>query len=59
MVYDESKSELRNLFNAVNENTEKVKETNQRLKDLYALFNHLSSEEYFNEVVAKDGIIPK
>lgn len=59
MVYDDSKSELRNLFNVMNEVSKKQDETNQRLKELHALFNHLASEEYFNEVVAKDGILPK
>jgi len=58
-MHDPQKSELRNLFDAVEEQTKLIKETNDLLRQQLAFWNKISSEEYFNEVVAKDGILPR
>lgn len=58
-MYDPNKSELQNLFDAVEEQTKLIKETNDLLRQQLAFWKTISSEEYFNEVVAKDGIFPK
>jgi len=57
MMYDKNKSESLNLFYAINEEINLLKENNDLLKQMLAFWNRLEQqqEDYENAVV-KDGI---
>lgn len=56
MIYDNSKSEFMNIFNAINEQSKLQKETNDLIRQMLAFWNKLEREDYYEEMVKKDGI---
>ena len=48
-----------NLFEATEAQIKLIKETNDLLRQQLAFWNKISSEDYFTEMVAKDGILPR
>jgi len=58
-MYDPSKTEFQNLFSAIEEQSELIKETNSLLRQQLAFWNTITGEDYFAEMVKQDGIVPR
>lgn len=58
-MYDPDKTASENLYAVLEEQSKLIKETNDLLRQQLAFWSKVTDEDYFTEMVAKDGIIPR
>lgn len=51
MIWDKSKTELENIFEAINEQTEAIKENNSLLKEQRSFWMKVVNDEFLKELV--------
>jgi len=55
-MYDKSKSELENIFNAIEEQTKELKSIKMLLQEQLTFWHKIENGDYYNEVMKKEGI---
>ena len=58
-MYNPDKTISENLFNAIEEQSKLIKETNDLLRQQLAFWNTVLEQDDFTKMVAEDGILPR